>query len=186
MKRIIMTLAVITASLSAQAQTPAKSSSTANKPFRFSIGLETAVPVGELSDAYSFGIGGSGEGIYQVDPSLGLTLNAGYIYYNGKDYEYKIGNVVYTVKDQAQAVIPIMAGIKYNFTPKFFGSAQLGTGIFLSDKDVANSKSTATFAYAPGIGYKFSENFDALLKYQSFSKNSVNTGFLGLRLAYTF
>lgn len=186
MKKIILSLVVISSAFIAQAQADKKSSVKTNTPFRFSIGLETAVPVGKFGDAYSFGIGGSAMGIYQVDADLGLTLNAGFIRYSGKDYSYNVGPLVYTVKDQALTVIPIMAGIRYSFSPQFYGSAQLGTGIFTKDKDNANSKTSSTFAYAPGIGYKFTDNFDAELKYQGYSKSSITNSSIGLRVAYTF
>lgn len=192
MKKLILSLAVISASFIAQSQTNKPSAKTST-PFRFSIGVETAVPVGKFGDAYSFGIGGSAMGIYQVDTDLGLTLNAGFIHYLGKDYSFSVNSPipgappsVTTVKDQSLTVIPIMAGIRYNFTPMFYGSAQLGAGIFTKDKDIANSKSSSTFAYAPGIGYKFTDNFDAELKYQGYSKNSITNSSIGLRLAYTF
>ena len=99
---------------------------------------------------------------------------------------YNVGPAVYAVKDQSLTVIPIMAGIRYSFTPMFYGSAQLGTGIFTKDKNISASSSSSAFAYAPGIGYKFTDNFDAELKYQSYSKNSVTNSAFGLRLAYTF
>lgn len=188
MKKLVFSFAFIGAAIIANAQSQKKSpsSSMSIKPFRVSIGAEASVPLGSFKNKYSFGFGGSAESIYQVDPTLGLTLNAGLVHYSGKDYTYNVGPVVYTVKDQSLTVIPIMAGIRYSFTPMFYGSAQLGTGIFTKDKNNSASSSSSAFAYAPGIGYKFTDNFDAELKYQSYSKNSVTNSALGLRLAYTF
>jgi hypothetical protein len=75
----------------------------------------------------------------------------------------------------------VLAGVKYYFTPQLYGSAQLGTGIFTADVE-----STLTFAYAPVIGCKFSENFDAVLKYQAYSTDSIKNSTGGIRNTYTF
>ena len=187
MKKLVFSLAFMGIAAMVNAQTEKKSSKPmSSKAYRFSIGAEPSIPLGSFKDRYKFGFGGSAEGIYQVDPALGITLNAGLIHYSGKDYSYNVGPSVYTVTGQSQTVIPIMAGIRYSFTPMFYGSAQLGTGIFTKDKNNSASTSSSAFAYAPGIGYKFTDNFDAELKYQAYSKNSVTNSALGLRLAYTF
>ena len=165
MKKLILSLAVIAATLGANAQT--RKSVT---PFRVSLGVDAVAPFGDLAKITPFGIGGSIEGDYNVDPTLALTLNAGYIKFLQKDNNgLKLG------------IVPVLAGIKYYFSPEFYSSAQLGVGIFTS-----NGNSTSAFAYAPGIGYKFSDNFDAGVKYQAYSKNSSTTNTASLRLAYTF
>ena len=165
MKKLLLSLAVIAATLSASAQTK-----TTTSPFRVSLGVDAVAPFGNLADVTSFGIGGSLEGDYAVDNTLALTLNAGYIKFLQKNNNgLKLG------------VIPVLAGIKYYFTPQFYSSAQLGVGVFTS-----NGNSISKFAYAPGIGYKFSDNFDAGVKYQAYSKNKVTDNTASLRLAYTF
>ena len=166
MKKLFLSLAVIAATLSASAQTK----TTTTSPFRVSLGVDAVAPFGNLADVTPFGIGGSLEGDYAVDNTLALTLNAGYIRFLQKNNNgLKLG------------VIPVLAGIKYYFTPQFYSSAQLGVGVFTS-----NGNSVSKFAYAPGIGYKFSDNFDAGVKYQAYSKNSVTDNTASLRLAYTF
>ncbi len=164
MKKIFLSAAVIAAMLSASAQ---KNTMT---PFRVSLGVDAVAPFGDLAKSTSFGIGGSLEGDYAIDNTLALTANAGYIKFLQKNNNgLKLG------------IVPLLAGIKYYFTPQFYSSAQLGVGIFTS-----NGSSSSAFAYAPGIGYKFSDNFDGGVKYQAYSKNSVTTNTASLRLAYTF
>jgi len=185
MKKLFLSLAVIAATLSASAQTK----TTTTSPFRVSLGIDAVAPFGNLADGTSFGIGGSLEGDYSVDNTLALTLNAGYIRFLQKNNNgLKLG------------VIPVLAGIKYYFTPQFYSSAQLGVGIFTSNSSSSSAltyapgigykfsdgSSSSAFAYAPGIGYKFSDNFDAGVKYQAYSKNSHTTNTGSLRLAYTF
>ena len=106
----------------------------------------------------------------------------------GKDQTFTFpGQGTITVKGADFGLIPVLAGIKYSFTPQVYASAQLGVS-FSTEKDGGSN-----FTYAPGIGYKFSENFDILAKYTGYSvkssgsgskSTSLNTG--GIRLAYTF
>ena len=165
MKKLILSFAVIASALSVNAQTK-----TSVSPFKLSIGVEAVAPFGVLADITSLGIGATAQGDYNVDPTLALTLNAGYIKFLQKNNNgLELG------------VIPVLVGIKYYFVPQFYGSAQLGVGIFTS-----NGESSSSFAYAPGVGYKFSEKFDAGVKYQAYSKNGITNNTGVLRLAYTF
>lgn len=142
------------------------------KPLKFSIGLEAALPLGTFADDFSFGIGGSAQADYSVAEKLALTLNAGYISFSGKTISgYKTPSI---------GLIPVLAGFKYDLTPQLYGSAQLG--VTFSDQKGAGS----IFTYAPGLGYKFTENFDALLKYTGYSDKGGTSSTVGLRIAYTF
>lgn len=162
------------------------------KPLTFSIGVDGAVPVGnwftsgtgKFSDYYSFGIGGSAQANYNLDETLALTLNAGYISYMPK--------TVSGVKMPSFSVVPVLAGIEYNFTPQVFASAQLGYSFY--GGDAVKGATTSGFSYAPGIGFRFAEKFSALLKYQGTSAKmkasgasaSGNFSHIGIRLAYSF
>ena len=172
MKRLILLMAVIAISMAAvQAQ-----NGISPKKTTFSIGVEPALPVGDFGDFYSFGIGGSLQVEHKVADDLGITLNAGYINYSGKDY--RIGST--EIDGGNIGIVPVLAGVKYYFTPKVYGHAQLGAGIWTE-----KGASTA-FAYSPGIGYYFSEHFDILLKYVGYSQKGSNSNSIGARLAYNF
>lgn len=191
MKKVFLIAALAVASFSLKAQDEVK-------PLKFSIGADVALPVGDFidsdlfglkfSDVYSLGLGLSAQGTYALDESLGLTLNVGYMSYLGKEVG---GEEV-----ESLGVVPVLAGIEYNFTPQLFASAQLGysfyTGKFLSDSDLKMNG----FTYAPGIGYRFTPNFSAMLNYRGSSvkikedggSESVkgNLSQIGLRVAYSF
>ena len=184
MKKLILSFAVIAATLSASAQTK-----TTTSPFKVSLGVDAVAPFGDFAKGSSLGIGLSLEGDYAIDNSLSLTANAGYIKFLQKDNNgLKLG------------IVPLLAGIKYYFTPQFYSTAQLGVGIFTSNGSnrsaltydprigykFSDGSSSSAFAYAPGIGYKFSDNFDAGVKYQAYSKNNRTTNTGSIRLAYTF
>ncbi|HRD57535.1 MAG TPA: outer membrane beta-barrel protein [Ferruginibacter sp.] len=161
MKRLFFVAALAVATISANAQNE-------NKPLTFSVGAEAHLPVGDWSDVYSVAFGGSVQAEYNLDEQLALTLNAGYLNFSGKDGWGSVGQ------------IPVMGGIKYTFQGNIYAAAQLGASFS------TESGGGTSFVYTPGIGYKFSPNFDALLKYQGWSQNSSNSGTVGLRLAYNF
>jgi len=166
MKKLILIFAVVITATATKAQTS------------FSIGLEGAAPMGIFNDlGYKFGIGGSAQMDYKVAPDMALTLNAGYITFNNKSSSpsYRFN------------VIPVLGGVKYWFSPKLYGSAQLGAA-FNSVK-VNNTEGTTTstgFAYAPGIGFNITNSLDLLLKYMGNSSDGTTFSTVGARLAYNF
>jgi hypothetical protein len=182
MKKIILSLAVIAAAFGANAQ------SEENSGLKFSVGIEAALPLGNFGDAYKFGIGGSAQADYWVAPELAITGNAGYISFSGKTVStpaYTVGGFTFpatSYKVPSIGYVPVLAGIKYKFTPEFYGSAQLGVTFA-----TGNGASGSAFTYAPGLGYNFTENLDAVVKYTGYSaKGGGSSNTIGLRLAYTF
>ncbi|UAY51345.1 outer membrane beta-barrel protein [Ferruginibacter albus] len=166
MKKLILSLAVVAiATFSAKAQDSKKSDS---KDLKFSVGVEAGVPVGDLGNISTFAIGGSVQGEYMVDPSIGVTLNAGYLNFMAKDGFPSSG------------LIPVLVGGRYYFNESWYGSVQVGMSFS------TESGGGSAFTYAPGIGYKVSENFDILAKYQAASKDGGTSAFAGIRAAYSF
>ena len=145
-------------------------SATAQKNLKFSIGGELVSASGNLNKVYSFGVGATAQVDYMVTNDLALTGNAGVIELVGR----KIGGT--NLKYRSSAVIPLLVGIKYYFTPAVYGSGQIGTSIF-------SSGNGTVFTYAPGIGYKFNNKIDALLRYTGYSSSG---GTLGIRIGYSF
>ena len=165
MKKIILTLLIVVSiSLSANAQ----NETSVKKDFKFSIGVNAGIPVGDIKPFSSFVIGGDLQGELGVAPTFGLTLSAGYLNYLGKSGLSSTG------------YIPILLGGKYYFTDKIYGHAQFGLSLS-TEKDGGSA-----FTYAPSIGYVVSEKFDVAIKYQSATKNSFNVSFIGIRIAYSF
>jgi hypothetical protein len=180
MKKVLLSLAIVAAAFGANAQ-----SEDASK-LKFSVGVEAAAPFGDFADGYSFGIGGSAQADYWVAPEFALTLNAGYISFQGKTvttpsytiFGFTIPGTSY--KNPSVGFIPVLAGGKYNFTSQLYGSAQLG--VTFSDQKGSGS----IFTYAPGIGYKFTDNLDAVVKYTGYSQKGGTLSSAGIRVAYTF
>ena len=170
MKKLLFIVAIAAISTTTFAQKKAAASS--DSKIIFSLGVEAGLPVGSFGDFYSFGIGGSLQGEYLVAKELGITLNAGYIDYLGK--------TINGVKVAAAGIVPVMAGLKYNFTGGPYIHGQLGAGFG------TQSGAGTSFAYAAGIGYGFTKAIDAEVKYQAYSNNGATSGTVGLRLAYNF
>ena len=135
----------------------------------FSLGAEFSLPVGIFGDVYSAGIGVSGQGKFTIANNFALTLYAGYINYFLKS-TYGSGN---------QGYIPLLNGVEFNISPSFFASAQLGYTFYTNGIGGA-------FTYSPGIGYKISRHFSALLKYVGQIRSAINSSSIGLRTTYTF
>ena len=163
MKKLIFTFIITASAFSLNAQN-------VNRP-TLSLGGELGAATGNLNLYYGLTAGATLQADFTVDKDLAITLNAGVIDFIGK----KINN---NIKYNSVAVIPILAGIKYYFTPVVYGSAQLGsstftTGIFKGTK----------FTYIPGIGFKVDRNIDILVKYTGLSNTG---GTFGARVAYVF
>lgn len=168
MKKLILVLAVIVTAVSVNAQT---------KATRFSIGVEAAVPMGTFHDAgYNFGIGGSAQVEHNVASNLGLTLNAGYIAFS---------NTVSGVKFHFNE-LPVLAGVKYWFSPKVYAHGQLGAVFNSVSYSGSSSNSSTGFGYSPGVGFLISNNIDVLIKYMGNSVSGGTYGDLGARVAISF
>lgn len=177
MKKVLLSAALIVAvAFGANAQ---KSEDGAK--LKFSVGLEAALPIGDFGLASSFGIGATAQANYNVAENIDLTLNAGYISFAGKDQTFSYPGIpTQTIKGEATGFIPVLAGLQYQFGGGLYGSAQLGLTFG------SGAGSGSIFTYAPGVGYKISDNIDALLKYTGYSQTGGSLSTVGLRVAYTF
>ena len=163
MKKIILAFLITVTAFSVNAQK--------NNNVKFSLGAELGVPTGNLNTLYSVAIGATAQADIKIDKDAALTFNTGIIQYVGK----KIRNTDF--KYRSEALIPLLVGIKYYFTPMVYGSGQLGTSISTAQNG------GSTFTYIPGVGYKFDEKLDLLVKYTGYSGDG---GAFGVRLGYTF
>lgn len=141
---------------------------------KFGIGLNVGVPT---SDSHSFAIGGDLRYQFDVDKQLSVPITTGYTHLMGKE----IGNTGIDAPDMGY--IPLKAGLKYFFDPSgsgAYGLAEVGAGFGTS------SGSGTSFVYSPAVGYSWSNGLDLAAKFEGLSKSGMNTGYVGIRLAYGF
>ena len=182
MKKIFLVAVIFISVASSVAQKKAISNSTT-----ISLGGELSAPSGLFHTyGYKVGFGGSIQLEYKPSTDMGLTLNAGYLNY---------GNT--SIANYHYSVIPFLGGVKYYFSPKVYGHAQLGAG-FTTLKLPSRNFTKTNFVYSPGIGFMISKDVDILVKYTGIA-NSIaffdnNGNFIpnqaastfGVRLAYNF
>jgi len=148
------------------------STSSSEKKGAFSIGVEAGLPLGTAGDVYSVVLGASLKYEHPVAESTFITGSAGYNAFLVKS-EFKdfIGS--------SNGAIPVKAGVKQLFGSGFFGEAQLGAAFS------TESGGGTAFIYAPGVGYNFSKNIDAGIRYEAWSDNGTIKQ-LGLRVGFKF
>ena len=155
--------------------------------FKINPGLEVGMPMGDFSDVNSIGFGVTAKGYYGISDEGAIGLTLGYLTFGGKTVQ---GN-----KMKSTDIIPIMAGYRHHFD-QFYGEAQLGFASvkqaipfgnpYVGNPYVGNiSVSSTEFSWALGVGYMFN-NFDAGIRYQSIQTSGSSSGWIGLRVGYSF
>lgn len=158
MKRFILSLAIIAFAFGANAQTTPK----------MSIAINAGAPT---TTNYKVAYGADLQADFWATEGLFITASAGF-----QNYHWKVGPATGN-----GGFIPLLAGAKFNFgESKAYGHAQLGYGVSTS------KGGKGAFAYAPSIGYQFSEHFDGSVKYLAMSRDNSTLGSVNLRLAYNF
>ncbi|SFC75382.1 Outer membrane protein beta-barrel domain-containing protein [Parapedobacter composti] len=164
---------------------------TADKPrVKLSVGPETSVPMGDLSDRYDWSLGGSIQAEFPLYRNqLALTLSGGFYNLFAPNHGYTLGGSRY--REDLQ-VLPVKLGLKYFPVGGLFIQGEAGTSFLLNKSDGGYDKE-ATFTYSPQVGYRFNLGgnnvLDAGIKWEGntkFSENGTANHFLGLRIAYAF
>ncbi|SDF78206.1 hypothetical protein SAMN05216464_13026 [Mucilaginibacter pineti] len=190
MKKItkLLTVAGI-AAVSLVSVARAQSVTPANK-WRFGIGVEGFAPTGDLHNISNAGIGGTARIQYGVNQNVALMLTSGYYNAFGKNASYAYANPNGTVtgnyKYPSVGIVPVKAGIKGYIADGFYLSGEVGAGFETKDiyANPDGSKDTKLIL-APGLGYSF-KSVDIGARYENFSGQNNNYGFVGLRIAYGF
>jgi len=158
------------------------------------VNAEGAVPVGDFSNASSFGIGGVAMAGYIVDPNLTLSVKAGYLRFSGKDvtvptfnpYTLQIENT--TVSGGSMNLIPILVGGRYYFMPpadmRVYGAVD--AGMF----SMSNGSSSTKVGVAPALGAKFKAgdkmDVDVHANYSMVFTENTTTSWVGVGIGLLF
>ena len=123
---------------------------------------------------YKLVAGGDLQADFPATTGLKITASAGYENFS---YKVPVGN---RIVSGHSSFIPLLAGAKFNLSPKAYGHAQLGYSV----STLSGAK--GAFTYAPSIGYMISQNFDLSIKYLGLSFSGGTIGGVVARLAYDF
>ena len=141
----------------------------------FSVGVEAGLPIGDLKEFSSLGIGGSAKAAFGIFEGGAVTVSAGYMTFSGKTIT--IGGQSF--KAGSLNVIPVKVGLRYMLGGGIYGEPQLGMSF------IGNGGGSA-FTYAAGLGTIINNQIDIGVRYEAFSKNSSTSSFIGARVAYNF
>jgi hypothetical protein len=173
---LILTALFLFFSLTIQAQDTTKIK---GKKFKIGLGLDVALPMGTLNQAYSIGGGLSLRFLYKITPEFGVTFTTGFDALPPKN----LNNI--NASSKATLNIPFKLGGRYKFTDKFYGIMEVGSTHTISYYKGINNNlahvSGNSFTYAPGIGLLLG-GFDVSLRYEGYA----SAGFIGLRLGFFF
>ena len=142
----------------------------AQKGFTFGVGANIGLPVGNASDITSFIVGGELQGECKFNENVSAVFTTGYTHFIGKDLGLGV-KINY-------GAIPILAGIRYYPTGKFFIGGQAGYSFFTGDA------SDGGFTYKPQIGYN-AEAVQLALSYNAIT-NGGTVGWVGLSGIFKF
>ena len=150
---------------------------------KLNVAAESLIPMGDASEAYSVGLGGSLKLEVPIAQSLDFTVNAGY---TSLFYSKAVKDLLRYFGDNSTSggIVPLQAGFKYHFVPQFYAEGSAGAVIS------TQSGGSTVFAYSPGVGVIFplqsGNAIDAGFRYEGWSKNGESINFIGIRVAYKF
>jgi hypothetical protein len=107
------------------------------------------VPVGDWSDGAGIGIGALARLTIPMTPKIAITARAGLIFHLAKDF---MGS------DSQTTEVPLLGGVRYLFTPKLYGAAELGL-VYLrtslsSDGGGSMTGSDTKLGFSAAAGYR--------------------------------
>jgi hypothetical protein len=140
------------------------------------VGAELGFANGNLNNTHSVGLGATAQLEYNINDQTTITANSGIIQYVGRKIPSILPGVLAS-KYRNAAVVPVLAGVKYNFAENFYGAAELGFSIFTGAAGFGSK-----FTYVPGLGFKINDKLGAFVKYTGYSNLG---GAFGARIYYS-
>lgn len=144
----------------------------------YGLGVDAALPIGDLTNVSSFGIGITAKGLWAIGNGGSMIgVNLGIMNFIPKS-EY-ISSV---------NMIPLYVDFRQYFGD-FFVEPMLGISITPYKKgpfdDESDAKHLVGIGWSVGAGYTLNEKFDFSLRFEA-SHNQIMRAFLALRVGYNF
>lgn len=168
MKRILFVLVLVSISvITVQSQYMGQSED-------MKIGVSASLPLGDFSNAYSFGAQADFAYLFQMKETFKVGPMASLIYYNGDN----IGGEGSSIKIKDALFLPIGAHARYLFDD-FFVGADLGYAIGLSPSGMSGGA-----LIRPKVGYNFG-NLAAVASYSAITQSGT-VGSLNFGIEFSF
>ena len=149
--------------------------------FRFGIGVDGLVPVGNTADVANFGLGLTPRLQYGVSDKFALTFTSGIYHFFPKTLTYpEFGYFPGSSAKYKSDIIPVKVGFKYFVGGNFYVAGEAGVSF-----ETAKGGQSKHFLWSPGIGYA-TKKWDIGARYENFSGSHYSDGVIGLRVAYGF
>ena len=146
---------------------------------KFDIGIEGAVPTYDARQLSN--VIGSATGRFQLGLGDYLAATATSGYYNFFDKTATVNGT--SVKEPGLGIVPVKFGLKANLgNSGVYINGEFGKG-FETSKDNSNGGYDDKNILAAGLGF-MSHNFDYSVRYESFTGQNYDYGFIALRIAY--
>ena len=137
------------------------------------VGLEAAVPTGDMALITPFGLGGSIKVVFPLSNNIGLTASAGYLYFLKK--------TIFDVTVGGFHAIPLKGGLRICTNNGIYVEPQAGYTFF-----GAGQGADGAFTFAGNVGYLLNNTFDISARYESAIKDGLSLAHIGIRIAYNF
>jgi len=139
--------------------------------FKFGLGTALSLPVSDLKESSSYGIGFEAIGVYSISDNIAAFAQAGvHVFDNKNDFYGDASGVLH---------VPLMLGARFK-AGGFFAGAGIGYGMWSYDGGSSNG-----FLYSPQIGYDFG-HYQFMLNYTSTSVSGGSLPYFGLKAYRTF
>lgn len=143
---------------------------------KLGIGVEVGFPMSSFGDDAKYGLGGSLLFQQPLAADLNLTINVGYLRFNGNQ---TFANLRYR-----QSFLPIKGGVRYFLGQYFYGGGEIGAIL------PATSGESTAFTYGPNLGLEVplsdKNSIDVGLRYEGWLRNTGSRSFIGLRAGLNF
>jgi hypothetical protein len=180
MKKIPNLLAAFLILIGSLVFTNSNAQSLPKNTFRFGIGLDGLLPVGNLSNTANFGLGLTPRLQYGVADNVALTFTAGLYHFFTKKLYINEGFGAGSSIENDLDIVPVKIGLKAFVLPNIYIAGEAGLGF-----EVEDGGGPTKLIVSPGIGYA-SKKWDLGVRYENFSGGNYSYGVIGLRIAYGF
>ncbi len=164
MKKFLLTIAMVAFGFAANAQDG-----------EFNAGVNLGLPIGDVSDAYSFTLGAEVNYLFSVSDDFKVGPSVGYVQFFGKDFDV----LGVSIPGVDASFMPLAAAGRFAVSDEFTLGADLGYAIGLSPDG-----NDGGFYYRPMVGYNISDNVMLQATYSGVSVEGGSFSNIGLGVMF--